>query len=82
MDAFNERRGALSFSDLPLLPSIGRMDVSFFDNCLWGIRRGIAREGAIYGALFPTSPYEWAAYADLRRRQRRGLSIAGVSSLA
>jgi len=66
MHAFNERRGALGFGDLPLLPSIGRMDVSFFDNCLWGSDEGIARERAIYSALFPTSPYEWAAYAGLR----------------
>lgn len=63
---FNERRVSLGFGGLELLPSIGRMDVSFFDHCLWGDDESIAREHAIYLALFPTSPPEWEDYATAK----------------
>lgn len=66
VDGFNQRRAALGFGDLPLLPSIGRMDVTFFGHSLWGSNESIAREYAIYNILFPTSPPEWADYAALK----------------
>lgn len=63
---FNERRDALGFAGLQLLPSIGKYDVSFFDNCVYGSDEGVARERAIYGILFPSSSPEWADYAASR----------------
>lgn len=63
MAVFEERRNALGFDGLPLLPSIGRWDVSFFSHSVWGSEEGSAREAAIYSILFPTSPVEWAEYA-------------------
>lgn len=66
VDEFNRRREALGFGDLPLLPSIGRMDVSFFGHSLWGSDEDCARERAIYSVLFPNSPPEWADYAEYR----------------
>ncbi len=66
MDIFEERRITLGFGGLPLLPSIGRWDVSFFNHSVWGSEEGSAREAAIYSLLFPTSPVEWAEYAAAR----------------
>jgi hypothetical protein len=63
---FEERRNALGFDGLPLLPSIGRSDVSFFGHSVWGSKEGSAREAAIYSVLFPNSPVEWAEYATAR----------------
>lgn len=60
---FEERRNALGFNGLPLLPSIGRWDVSFFGHSVWGSEDGSAREAKIYSLLFPTSPVEWAECA-------------------
>lgn len=60
---FEERRNALGFQGLPLLPSIGRWDVSFFEHSLYPSPEGSAREAAIYSVLFPTSPVEWPDYA-------------------
>lgn len=66
MAIFEERRNALGFDGLPLLPSIGRWGVSFFDHSVWGSEEGSAREAAIYSLLFPSSPIEWTEYAAAR----------------
>jgi hypothetical protein len=63
IQAFNERRKALGFGDLPLLPSISRWDVSFFGHGLYGSKEGMAREKEIYSTLFPASPFQWTDYA-------------------
>lgn len=63
---FEERRNSLGFDGLPLLPSIGRWGLSFFDHSVSGSEQGSAREAAIYSLLFPTSPVEWAEYAAAR----------------
>lgn len=77
MAAFEERRSALGFDGLPLLPSIGRWDVSFFDHSVCGSEEGSAREAAIYSLLFPTSPVEWAEYAAAK-----GADVDNLSSAA
>lgn len=74
---FNKRRTELGFGALPLLPSIGRWDVSFFGHALWGSDEGSARERAIYSILFPTSPPEWADYAA-----SKGVDAQDTASLA
>jgi len=66
IDTFQERRNSLGFRGLPLLPSIARLDISFFDHSLYPTQEGSAREAAIYSILFPTSPVEWADYAAQR----------------
>ncbi len=68
-DQFDQRRKALGFGDLPLLPSIGRYDISFFDQCLMAGDEDSAQEDAIFRALFPTSPTEWADYAAAKGHQ-------------
>jgi len=77
VDAFNERRNALGFAGIPLLPSIGRHDVSFFGHAVYGSPEGLARERAIYSILFPNSPPEWADYAV-----SRGASVGDIPSPA
>lgn len=77
LDVFNERRTALGFGDLPLLPSIARWDVSFFNNSLWGSAEGTEREHQLYSALFPNLPPEWAAHAAAR-----GASVDDTQGLA
>ena len=63
---FEKRRTTLGFGGLPLLPSIGRWDVSFFDHSLFPSPEGSTREAAIYSVLFPNSPVEWVDYAALK----------------
>ncbi len=75
--AFEERRNALGFAGLPLLPSIGRWDVLFFEHSLYGSPEGSAREAAIYSVLFPNSPVEWSAYAD-----QKGADVGDLTSPA
>ncbi|MDR7145559.1 hypothetical protein [Rhizobium sp. BE258] len=60
---FKERQNSLGFGSLPLLPSIARADMSFFDKSLYGWSEGTAREGLIFNLLFPSSSFEWADYA-------------------
>lgn len=74
---FEERRNAHGFAGLPLLPSIARWDVSFFDHCLWPSPEAEAREEAIYRTLLPNSPMEWADYAVAR-----GVDVLDLSSPA
>jgi len=64
--AFDERRAALGFGDLDLLPALARLDVSFLDMALLCCPDGQAREQAIYKCLFPQSEYEWRDYAAAR----------------
>ncbi|MBU0739516.1 MAG: hypothetical protein KJ981_05205 [Alphaproteobacteria bacterium] len=63
---FEERRNALGFAGVPLLPSIGRHNISFFGQSLYGSAEGMEREASIYRILFPSSPVEWADYAGAR----------------
>jgi len=74
---FDERRNALGFTGLPLLPSNGRWDVSFFDHSVRASEEGSAREAAIYALLFPTSPVEWAEYAAAK-----GADVSDLTSPA
>ena len=64
IDAFEERRSALGFGSLPLLPSMARWGVSFFGNAVCGWAEGVAREQAIFTILFPASPFSWTDYAS------------------
>jgi hypothetical protein len=76
---FEERRNALGFAGLPLLPSIGRWDVSFFGHSVYPTPEGSVREVAIYSLLFPSSPVEWTDYAAQRKADVNDLtSPAGV----
>lgn len=75
--AFEERRNMLGFDGLPLLKSIGRYDVSFFGHSLYPSLEDMARERAIYCALFPTSPVEWSEYA-----RQKGVNVQDLSSPA
>jgi len=63
---FEERRAALGFGKLPLLPSIARWGVSFFSHSVYASPEGAEREALIYSVLFPASPVEWADYAALK----------------
>ncbi len=63
---FEERRSALGFAGLPLLPSIGRIGVSFLDHCLQANEETLGREHEIFEVLFPTSPPEWRDFAAAR----------------
>lgn len=63
-EAFDQRRKQLGFAGVPLLPSMARWDLSFFGQSLYASPEGVAREALIYGALFPSSPFEWADYAE------------------
>ena len=63
---FEERRNALGFGGLPLLPSIGRYNVSFFGQGLFSSAEMTAREHKIFITLFPTSPPVWKDYAAAR----------------
>jgi len=63
LSIFDARRTALGFGSLPLLPPIARFNVSFFNHGLMCDHAMLAREHAIFTALFPTSPPEWSDYA-------------------
>lgn len=60
---FEERRNALGFGGLRLLPSIGRYKVSFFGRSLFSSAEMMAREQLIFTTLFPASPPKWKDYA-------------------
>ena len=60
---FKIRTKVLGFDGLPILPSLARWDVSFWDNGLWADDESEKREKAIYETLFPGSPYEWSDFA-------------------
>ncbi len=60
---FDRRRKELGLGDAALLPSIGRFDISFFDNALMGCDASIAREEVIYRVLAGGSEFEWEDYA-------------------
>lgn len=64
--AFEERRNALGFAGVPLLPSIGRYNISFFGQSLYGSAEGTEREASIYRVLFPSAPFKWADYAHAK----------------
>ena len=63
---FEERRTALGFGGLPLLLPIARQDMAFLNHCLFGGVESLTRESEIYLTLFPSSPVEWADYAEAR----------------
>lgn len=63
---FNDRRSALGFGHLPVLPPIGRFDVSFIDHCLSAGEASLAREAEIFRCMFPSSEPEWSDYASAR----------------
>ncbi|WP_143520861.1 hypothetical protein [Puniceibacterium antarcticum] len=79
LNTFDERRNALGFGNLPLLPSIGRFDISFFDHCLMGSDETIAVEHSIYRALFPNSPPEWTEYAAAKGYEGDDLTSKGYA---
>ena len=64
VERFNERRNELGFGDLEILPSIGRWNISFWDESLYTWNEGEAREELIFSVLFPGSHYEWAESAE------------------
>lgn len=77
LSIFNARRTALGFGSLPLLPPIGRWNVSFFDHGLWCNDSTLARERAIFTALFPTSPPEWEDYAAAKGLDQKDRASSG-----
>lgn len=74
---FEERRIALGFGALPLLPSIGRWGLSFFGHSLYPSPESLEREAAIFRLLFPSSPVEWADYAVVK-----GADVHDLTALA
>lgn len=72
---FDERRAALGFGGLELLPSIAKFDVSFFNQSVWGSPEAVAREETIYRVLFPSSPVKWLNYAA-----EKGVDVAELTS--
>ncbi|THV17120.1 hypothetical protein [Rhizobium rhizophilum] len=76
-ETFDQRRNALGFGGIPLLPSMARWNLSFFGQSLYGSPEGLEREALIYGALFPSSPFEWADYA-----RAKGVAVDDLGSSA
>ena len=74
---FDSRRTALGFGHLPILPPIGRFDVSFFGRCLAAGERSLAREAEIFRCMFPNSEPEWPNYALARGLDPDDRSSAG-----
>ncbi len=64
--AFHQRVDSLGFGGIELLRPLMRWDIGFWDNGLWASDESIAREEAIFSTLFPSSPYHWADYAEMK----------------
>ncbi len=62
-EVFQDRASSLGFGNLPILRPIARWGMAFWGHGVWDGPELRARENAIYRALFPQSPYEWADYA-------------------
>ncbi|MCP5087467.1 MAG: hypothetical protein GY952_11770 [Rhodobacteraceae bacterium] len=60
---FDRRRISLGFGDARILLPLFRLDISFWDNAIWGNEDDFEREREIFEALFPTVEYEWADFA-------------------
>ncbi len=60
---FEHRRRMLGFDHLPMIHSLLRWDMGFWDTGLWASQNCEERENLIYQVLFPNSPIEWSDYA-------------------
>lgn len=66
IEHFRARMARLGLGGVPLLPSILRYNIGFWENGLWCDNAMAQREAEIYTKLFPSSPVEWKDYAAAR----------------